>query len=94
MNLHVKSAMHQTLVFSIPRKNIDPLDIITFIFRNFGAVDGFHHFTNPSGSKLEISFAKIETYQAVLQQGFVYQGCRFEPVVPTPPSFKTWKINY
>ncbi|KAG0007262.1 hypothetical protein BGZ80_004884, partial [Entomortierella chlamydospora] len=64
MNLHVGSSMHQTLVFLIPRKNIDPLDIIESIFENFGPVDGFHHNPIPSGSKLELYFANAETYQA------------------------------
>ncbi|KAF9109103.1 hypothetical protein BGX27_007983, partial [Mortierella sp. AM989] len=94
MNFHVKSAMHQSIVFNLPRKITDPLDLIENIFEKHGPIEGFHHTISSSGNKLEICPGDPRIYQAIKKQDLIFQGHTLVPVIPTPTTYNVWKINF
>lgn len=95
MNLHVKSPVPQTLVFTLPRKDSNPDEILTLILNTYTYVDSFHHRTLPTTVQFFITVDETAHYELIRQHpGLTVNGRTFAPVVPAPTSRELWRVNF
>lgn len=95
MNLHVKSPAPHTLVFTLPRKDSNPDEILTLILKTYDYVDSFHHRTFPTSVQFFITVDDPLHYQAIRQHpGLTLNGRTYAPIVPTPTEVNLWRVNF
>lgn len=93
MNLHVRTNSEGTLMFNIPRKLTDEINIDRILMDTYDllgcATEQYNHYTT-----FEVLPADPLVYADIAQNGLTVNGTIFSTIIPTPPKLHAYKVSF
>jgi hypothetical protein len=89
MNLHIRSASEQTLVYLLPPRDLSPYDLLTIFAERYNCIEGATVTYTTTGTKLEVFLSVRALYQPI-----TFQDLTLQAIVPTPAALNAFKFNF